>query len=127
MSDIETRLRDTADEIERALLGMIPDPEPQGERLAEARLLEAMRYGCTGGKRMRGFLVLESARAFGVDGGAALNVACAVEALHAYSLVHDDLPDMDDDDLRRGRPTVHRAFDPCTAILEIGRASCRER
>ena len=84
----------------------------------EARLFEAMRYAAVGGgKRLRGFLALEGARQFGVSRSAALRVAAAIEMVHAYSLVHDDLPAMDDDDLRRGKPTVHRAFDEATAIL----------
>lgn len=79
-------------------------------------LTDAMRYACQGGKRMRAFLVLESARLYGVQ-GRAMPVAAAVEALHAYSLVHDDLPAMDNDDLRRGLPTVHIQWDEATAIL----------
>jgi farnesyl diphosphate synthase len=87
-------------------------PEP------EQQLFQAMRYGALGeGKRMRPFLVVASARLFNVAESAALRVAAAVEFIHAYSLVHDDLPAMDDDDLRRGRPTVHRQFDEATAIL----------
>jgi len=70
-----------------------------------------------GGKRLRGFLVLETARLHGVGAGAAVHAAAAVEALHAYSLVHDDLPCMDDDDLRRGQPTVHVTWDEATAVL----------
>ncbi|TIN67170.1 MAG: polyprenyl synthetase family protein, partial [Mesorhizobium sp.] len=70
-----------------------------------------------GGKRLRPFLVMESAALFSADGEAALRVAAALECVHCYSLVHDDLPAMDDDDLRRGQPTVHRAFDEATAIL----------
>jgi farnesyl diphosphate synthase len=90
---------------------------PKGEGL-EAGLHEAMRYACLGGgKRIRPFLALETARLFSVDEACALRVACAVEFVHCYSLVHDDLPAMDDDDLRRGRPTVHKAFDEATAIL----------
>lgn len=76
-----------------------------------------MRYACIGGKRVQAFLVMESARLFGVEDSAALPVAAAVEALHAYSLVHDDLPAMDDDDLRRGLPTVHVQWSEATAIL----------
>jgi farnesyl diphosphate synthase len=84
----------------------------------EARLLEAMRYAALGGgKRLRGFLVQQTGRLFGVDRRALGRVAAAVECVHAYSLVHDDLPAMDDDDLRRGKPTVHKAFDEATAIL----------
>ena len=76
------------------------------DRLPPGELTDAMRYACAGGKKIRAFLVMESARLHGIDARAALPVAAAVEALHAYSLVHDDLPDMDDDDLRRGLPTV---------------------
>lgn len=82
------------------------------------RLNEAMRYAVLdGGKRLRPYLVLESARLCGLSDEAALNTAAAIECVHCYSLVHDDLPAMDDDDLRRGRPTVHKAFDEATAIL----------
>ncbi|MGO9459107.1 MAG: polyprenyl synthetase family protein [Rhodomicrobium sp.] len=85
---------------------------------ATPRLLEAMRYGALGGgKRFRPFLVIESAGLFGVPVERALNAAAALECVHCYSLIHDDLPAMDDDDLRRGRPTVHKAFDEATAIL----------
>nr|WP_245749645.1 farnesyl diphosphate synthase [Palleronia marisminoris] len=79
-------------------------------------ITDAMGYACNGGKRLRGFLVLESAALYGID-AAALPAAAAIEALHAYSLVHDDLPCMDDDDLRRGQPTVHVAWDEATAVL----------
>ncbi len=97
--------------------------------LCEARLLaalagradqpvtDAMRYALRGGKRLRGFLVLEGARIHGVAEAHAVSAAAAIEALHAYSLVHDDLPCMDDDDLRRGQPTVHRTWDEATAVL----------
>ncbi|MDW4498220.1 polyprenyl synthetase family protein [Sulfitobacter sp. D35] len=78
---------------------------------------EAMRYATEGGKGLRGFLALESARLHGFSAQAALPAAAAIECLHAYSLVHDDLPCMDDDDLRRGRPTVHRRWDEATAVL----------
>jgi hypothetical protein len=78
---------------------------------------EGMRYASDGGKRLRGFLVLETAGLFDVAPDRALHSAAAVECLHAYSLVHDDLPCMDDDDLRRGRPTVHRKWDEATAVL----------
>lgn len=83
-----------------------------------ARLMEAMQRAVfAGGKRMRPFLVLESAKLFGIEGEAPLQVAAALEAIHCYSLVHDDLPAMDDDDLRRGQPTLHKAYDEATAIL----------
>jgi farnesyl diphosphate synthase len=80
-------------------------------------LAEGMRYAVRGGKRLRGFLVIESAALFGVPEPRAIRAAAAIEALHAYSLVHDDLPCMDDDDLRRGQPTVHRKWDEATAVL----------
>ena len=93
----------------RALSGEITRPE---------RLMAAMRHGVlNGGKRLRPFLVMESAALFSADNEAALRVAAALECVHCYSLIHDDLPAMDDDDLRRGQPTVHRAFDDATAIL----------
>jgi farnesyl diphosphate synthase len=85
--------------------------------LGEDRVAEGMRYASDGGKRLRGFLVLETAGMFGVPRAQALFSAAAVECVHAYSLVHDDLPCMDDDDLRRGRPTVHRKWDEATAVL----------
>lgn len=77
----------------------------------------AMRYAITGGKMLRGFLVLESARLHGVSQAAALEAALAIECIHAYSLVHDDLPCMDDDDMRRGQPTLHRKWDEAMAVL----------
>jgi len=81
-------------------------------------LAEAMRYAVLGaGKRLRPFILIESARLLGVEGKGVLFAAAALECVHCYSLAHDDLPAMDDDDLRRGRPTVHRAFDEATAIL----------
>ena len=84
----------------------------------EARVYEAMRYAALApGKRMRPFLVLAGARLFGVARRCALQVAAAVEMVHAYSLVHDDLPAMDNSDLRRGRPTCHKEFDEATAVL----------
>lgn len=78
---------------------------------------EAMRHACEGGKRLRAFLVSESAALHEVDPAPALDAAAAIEAMHAYSLVHDDLPSMDDDDLRRGLPTVHVKWDEATAVL----------
>ncbi len=87
------------------------------EPLGNLPVVQAMRYATSGGKRVRGFLVLETARLHGVDVARALYPAAAVEMLHAYSLVHDDLPCMDDDDLRRGQPTVHVKWDQATAVL----------
>lgn len=83
----------------------------------DGHIAEAMRYTCQGGKRLRAFLVMEGARLHGVAKQPADQAAAAIEALHAYSLVHDDLPCMDDDDLRRGNPTVHRKWDEATAVL----------
>src|SRR5690606_16497330 len=89
-----------------------------GEIARPSRLLQAMRHGVlNGGKRLRPFLVLESAALLGANETAALRVAAALECVHCYSLIHDDLPAMDDDDLRRGQPTVHKACDEATAIL----------
>ena len=84
----------------------------------EGQLFEAMRYAVfSGGKRFRPFLLCESARLFGVGSQSALRAAAAIECVHIYSLIHDDLPCMDDDDLRHGQPTVHRKFDEATAVL----------
>lgn len=99
----------------RSLLG----PRPRdGEIARPETLFAAMRHGVlNGGKRFRPFLLMESAALFGAGGEAVLRAAAALECVHCYSLIHDDLPAMDDDDLRRGKPTVHRAFDEATAIL----------
>jgi farnesyl diphosphate synthase len=87
---------------------------------AESRLVEAMRYATLGGgKRLRAFLVMETANLFSVSETCAARVAAAVEMLHAYSLVHDDLPAMDDDDLRRGKPSTHKAFDEATRAFAV--------
>ena len=94
-----------------------PNPE-QGENSRPQRLIEAMRYGSlAGGKRLRPFLIVESGRLFDVPRSRALMAGAALECVHCYSLVHDDLPAMDDDALRRGKPTVHKAYDDATAIL----------
>lgn len=84
---------------------------------ADVPVVDAMRYALQGGKRLRAFLVLEGAALHGIAAGTAMPAAAAVEALHAYSLIHDDLPCMDDDDLRRGLPTVHVQWDEATAVL----------
>ena len=90
-------------------------PVPQDTR---ARLVEAMRYAAIGGgKRVRPLLVCATAKLFGVDRDAAVAAGCAVEAIHSYSLIHDDLPCMDDDDLRHGKPTLHKVYDEATAVL----------
>jgi len=103
---------------EKLLERLLAPAAVAGERLRPARLLEAMRYATLGGgKRLRPFLVVETASLFGAPRRQALMVAAALECVHCYSLVHDDLPAMDNDSLRRGRPTVHKAFDDATAIL----------
>ncbi len=114
----ETRLAAAADAVEAMLARLLADRPLPGETARPARLLAAMRHAVLGGgKRLRPFLMIEAARLFGGEGEAVVRAACTVELVHCYSLVHDDLPQMDDDDLRRGRPTVHRAFDEATAIL----------
>jgi farnesyl diphosphate synthase len=116
--DFETKLMTSAMAVERALDQILTRNVQDGEIERPARLLSAMRHGVlNGGKRLRPFLVLESAALFGGSADVALRVAAALECVHCYSLVHDDLPAMDDDDLRRGQPTVHRAFDEAHAIL----------
>jgi farnesyl diphosphate synthase len=104
--------------VEVLLRRLLDDRALSGEIARPGRLMAAMRHGVlNGGKRLRPFLVMESAALFSADGEAALRVAAALECVHCYSLIHDDLPAMDDDDLRRGQPTVHKAFDEATAIL----------
>ena len=99
--------------VEQALDSLLPPVEG-----IEGRLAEAMRYATLGGgKRLRAFLVMETAALFSVNTTCSARVAASVEMLHAYSLVHDDLPAMDDDDMRRGKPSTHKAFDEATAIL----------
>ena len=110
LADAFERIQEEVDSAFDAFL-----PVPQDSR---ARLIEAMRYAAIGGgKRVRPLLVVATAELFGVNRSAAVNAGCAVEAIHAYSLIHDDLPCMDDDDLRHGKPTVHKAFDEATAVL----------
>jgi len=107
-----------AHEVETMLIGLLDERLRTGEIARPERLIAAMRHGVlNGGKRLRPFLVVESAALFGKSGDAVLRVAAALECIHCYSLVHDDLPAMDDDDLRRGQPTVHKAFDEAAAIL----------
>jgi len=112
-ADLSNALTRVAGLVEEALEALLPPTEG-----AEARLAEAMRYATLGGgKRLRAFLVMQSAALFTVSETCAARVGAAIEMLHAYSLVHDDLPAMDDDDLRRGKASTHRAFDEATAIL----------
>jgi farnesyl diphosphate synthase len=111
--ELQARLAEAADRIEAALDGLLPRTAGP-----ESRLLSAMRYAALGGgKRLRPFFTLEAGRLFDADDNALMRAAVAIECVHTYSLVHDDLPCMDDDDLRRGRPTVHRQFDEATAVL----------
>jgi len=112
-SDTARRLSAVATRIDSALSAFLPPVVGP-----EARLAEAMRYAVLGpGKRLRPFLVFQAGEILEVEAERLDRAACALECIHAYSLVHDDLPCMDDDDLRRGRPTVHRAFDEATAVL----------
>jgi farnesyl diphosphate synthase len=117
-SEFQARLAETAATVERELEGLLAfEPQP-GEPYRPKRLIAAMRYATLGGgKRLRPFLVIETARALGRSDGGPVRGGAAIECVHAYSLIHDDLPAMDDDDLRRGKPTAHRAFDEATAIL----------
>jgi farnesyl diphosphate synthase len=110
---LESALNEAAEAVNRTLDRLVPSVNG-----SERRVVEAMRYALMGGgKRIRPFLVLNSARLFDVPEVGALRTAAAIEMIHSYSLVHDDLPAMDNADLRRGRPSVHRQFDEATAIL----------
>jgi len=113
LTDLERALGDAAAAVAAELDALLaPVAGPEG------RVVEAMRYACLGGgKRLRPFLLLQSARLFEVPQARALRAGAALEMVHCYSLVHDDLPAMDDSDLRRGRATAHKAFDEATAIL----------
>jgi farnesyl diphosphate synthase len=117
-TDFAHRLTAVATETEALLDRLLDGAVLPGETARPRRLLDAMRWSALGGgKRLRPFLVVETAALFGAPRDGALLAGCALELLHCYSLVHDDLPAMDNDDLRRGRPTVHKAFDEATAIL----------
>lgn len=110
---LEVELSKSASLVEKALDEILPPVDGH-----EGRVIEAMRYAAlAGGKRLRPFLVLSSASLFDIDEGRAMRVACALECVHTYSLIHDDLPCMDDDDMRRGQPTTHKEFDEATAVL----------
>src|SRR6516225_4991609 len=117
-TDFARQLDRTAEDTE-ALLGMLLSDAPLPDEIARpGRLIEAMRYSSLGGvKRLRPFLVVESSAVFGVPREAALLAGAALECIHCYSLIHDDLPAMDNSDLRRGRPTLHKVYDDATAIL----------
>jgi geranylgeranyl diphosphate synthase, type II len=104
--------------VDEALAGYLPEPGDDPAAPCPSRLAAAMRHSVLGGgKRLRPVLCLLAAEACGADPRGAMPAACALELVHTYSLIHDDLPAMDDDDLRRGRPTCHKAFDEATAIL----------
>ncbi len=106
-------MSDVADEIDRRFDAVLAVPDD-----ARAGLYRAMRHAAIGGgKRLRPLLVFATADLFGVDRDCSGRAATAIEAIHVYSLIHDDLPAMDDDDIRRGKPTVHKAFDEATAVL----------
>ena len=113
MSDFHNAIKETAALVEDALDEFLP---PQQGPLG--RVVDAMRWGALdGGKRLRPFLVIAAADMFDAPRDRSVRVGCAVEMIHCYSLIHDDLPAMDDSDLRRGRPSVHKKFDDATAIL----------
>ena len=104
------RLDFSAEIVEKTIINYLKD-------FSEVKIVDAMRYSLQGGKKLRAFFVLESSYLFDIDPDLAKWPASGIEAMHTYSLVHDDLPDMDNDDLRRGRPTVHKKWDVATAIL----------
>jgi farnesyl diphosphate synthase len=114
----QDRLTQVASDTEALLDRLLGPGAIEGELARPARLLDAMRYvALGGGKRFRPYLVVECASLFGVPREQSLMAGSALECVHCYSLAHDDLPAMDDDDVRRGRPTAHKAFDEATAIL----------
>ena len=118
MPSFDEKLRDNAAQIERALDALLMAERLSGPGDAPERLIAAMRHGTlNGGKRLRPFLLRETATMLGVAAEYTEAAATSVELIHCYSLIHDDLPAMDNDDLRRGQPTVHKAYDDATAIL----------
>src|SRR3979490_827324 len=117
-ADFAKRLDQTAEDTEALLAKLLSDTLLPGEVAWPKRLMDAMRYSSLGGgKRLRPFLVVESSAVFGVPREAALLAGAALECIHCYSLIHDDLPGRAHSDLRRGRPTLHRETDDATAIL----------
>jgi farnesyl diphosphate synthase len=135
LPDLDTAMREVADRLETRMGELLRAPEAYADTVismtknaaensannhvgGEESVLEAMRYSAlSGGKRLRPFLTVSSAALFGVSPESAIEAACAIEFIHTYSLIHDDLPALDNDDLRRGKPTCHKAFDEATAIL----------
>src|SRR5690348_11721459 len=118
MSALQQAMADVARAVEAELARWLPEAAATAATGPEDRLLAAMRYAALGpGKRIRPFLVVAGARLFDLPDFASLPAAVAVEMVHTYSLIHDDLPEMDNSDLRRGRPSCHVKFDEATAIL----------
>src|SRR3979411_1677855 len=118
IADFSKRLDQTAEDTEALLAKLLSDTLLPDEIARPKRLMDAMRYSSLGGgKRLRPCLVVESSAVLGFGREAALLAGAALECIHCYSLIHDDLPAMDDSDLRRGRPTLHKAYDDATAIL----------
>src|SRR6201996_153167 len=116
--EFHARLSSVAEATERMLDRLLSGTPLPGENARPSRFLGAVRYASlNGGKRLRPFLLVESARLFGIETEGVLRAGAALEMIHCYSLVHDDLPALDNDDLRRGRPTTHKAYDEATAIL----------
>ena len=113
LDPVENLLGEFATSLEPSLVEVLPDSQGM-----EEQVIDAMRYALfAGGKRLRPFLVVMTSRLFSVEEENAIRVAAAIECLHTYSLIHDDLPAMDNDDIRRGKPSVHRKFDEATAVL----------
>lgn len=118
MHEFTTLLAKHGQSVENRLNTLLSDHIQNGEISRPENLIKAMRYGVlNGGKRLRPFLVIQSAALFDIPVEHSLDIACALECVHCYSLIHDDLPAMDNDILRRGKPTVHIEFDEATAIL----------
>ena len=112
-AELKDALEECVQMVEKTISRLLPETD-----LAEAQLYDAMRYGTlAGGKRLRPFMVMQSAKLFNVDPSRARRVAAAIEMIHCYSLIHDDLPSMDDSDMRRGKLAVHKAYDEATAVL----------
>lgn len=112
-AELKDALEECVQMVEKTISRLMPETD-----LAEAQLYDAMRYGTlAGGKRLRPFMVMQSAKLFNVDPSRARRVAAAIEMVHSYSLIHDDLPSMDDSDMRRGKLAVHKAYDEATAVL----------
>lgn len=136
MFDLQQALSETSAQLDEAIDDLLPSPghisnkvisiasgeladvDPDTEHTGENKVIDAMRYSAlSGGKRLRPFLTIECANLFGVDRESAINTAAAIEFVHTYSLIHDDLPAMDDDDMRRGKPSCHKQFGEAAAIL----------